>query len=162
MPKASAGLLLFRRIPGLPAAEGVEVLLAHPGGPVWAKRDAGAWTVPKGELDPGEDPLVAAEREFLEELGTAPPPGPRLDLGQVTQKSGKLVTAWAVEGDLDPGAVSSNTFEMEWPPRSGRRASFPEVDRAEWFSLDEARRRVNPAQAAFLDRLLDRLEDAAR
>ncbi|MHB1931219.1 MAG: NUDIX domain-containing protein, partial [Acidimicrobiales bacterium] len=153
MPKASAGLLLYRlRPPGE-----VEVLLVHPGGPAWAKRDIGAWSVPKGELDPGEDPAAAAEREFAEELGTASPTGRRLDLGQVTQASGKVVTAWAAEGDLDTSAVVSNLFEMEWPPRSGRRASFPEVDRAEWFTLDEARRQINPAQEVLLDRLRDHL-----
>lgn len=145
--KRSAGILLYRRTPSL------EVLLVHPGGPFWAKKDLGVWSIPKGEYDDDEDPLACALREFEEETGTrleAPDP---VDLGTVRQKSGKVVQAWAVEGDLDVASVRSNTFEMEWPPRSGQTRSFPEVDRAEWFSLDAARERINPAQAAFLDRL---------
>jgi predicted NUDIX family NTP pyrophosphohydrolase len=125
----------------------------HPGGPVWANRDAGAWSIPKGEYAGDEEPLTAARREFAEELGSAPPEGQALPLGEVRQRSGKVVTAWALRGDFDAGAITSNTFEMEWPPRSGRRRSFPEVDRASWFSLPEAREKINAAQAALLDRL---------
>ena len=144
----SAGLLLHRGGP-----ETLEVLLVHPGGPVWARRDAGAWSIPKGETDPGEDPLAAARREFAEELGSPPPEGEPLALGEVRQKSGKRVSAWAVAGDLDPETVVSNTFTMQWPPRSGREQEFPEVDRAAWFSVPAARERLIPAQVAFLDRL---------
>jgi predicted NUDIX family NTP pyrophosphohydrolase len=133
------------------------VLLVHPGGPLWTNRQEGAWSIPKGELDPGEDPVSAAEREFGEELGSPPPPGTRIELGDVTQASGKVVSAWAVAGDLDPAGVVSNLFELEWPPRSGRRARYPEVDQAKWFPIEEARRRINPAQETLLDRLLHRL-----
>jgi predicted NUDIX family NTP pyrophosphohydrolase len=129
-----------------------EVLLVHPGGPFWARRDAGAWSIPKGEYDDGEDALAAARREFLEELGAEPPSG-LVDLGTVRQKNGKEVRAYLGSGDLDVGAVVSNTFTIEWPPRSGRMAEFPEIDRAEWFSLEDARVKLNPAQVAFLDRL---------
>jgi predicted NUDIX family NTP pyrophosphohydrolase len=149
MSARSAGILLFRR-----GGRGIEVLLVHPGGPFWTRKDAGAWSLPKGAVDAGEDPLAAARREFGEELGTPPPAGEPLSLGEVRQRSGKVVQAWALEGDLDAGAIRSNTFEMEWPPRSGARQEFPEVDRAEWFAPDEARRRLLPAQAPFLDRLL--------
>jgi predicted NUDIX family NTP pyrophosphohydrolase len=145
--KLSAGLLLFRR-----TGRGVEVLLAHPGGPFWAKRDAGAWTVPKGEVEEGEDPLQAARREFAEETGFLAEP-PFLSLGEVRQKAGKRVMAWACEGDADPLALSSNTATLEWPRGSGRLLTFPEIDRCAWFSIDEAVRRINPAQAAFLHRL---------
>lgn len=134
---------------------GLEVLLVHPGGPFWARRDAGAWSIPKGEYEPDEDPVDAARREFAEELGVAPPPGELADLGEVRQKSGKYVRAWALAGDLDPDAIVSNTFELEWPPRSGRMREFPEVDRAQWFGLVEAREKINPAQAALLDRLVE-------
>lgn len=144
----SAGILLYRRRSGA-----LEVLLVHPGGPFWARRDAGAWSLPKGEYGSGEDPLAAARREFAEELGISPPDGPGHELGQIRQKSGKSVSAWALEGDLDVEAVMSNTFELEWPPRSGRREQFPEVDRAQWFSLHEARAKVNPAQVELLQRL---------
>jgi predicted NUDIX family NTP pyrophosphohydrolase len=147
--RLSAGLLLFRR-----TNTGIEVLLAHPGGPFWAKRDAGAWTVPKGEIGPDEDPLDAACREFLEETGTLARP-PFRPLGEVTQKAGKRVVAWACEGDLDPHSIASNTVTIEWPRGSGRSITFPEIDRCEWFSLDEAARRINPAQSAFLQRLPD-------
>lgn len=142
----SAGLLMFRRHPQL------QVLLAHPGGPFWARKDLGAWTLPKGELDPGEDPLVAAQREFLEEMGTLPQ-GDFLVLGEVRQKGGKRVLAWAFEAEFDPVHLHSNTFELEWPPRSGRRQSYPEIDRAAWFTPEEARERVLAAQQPFIDRL---------
>ncbi len=148
--KRSAGILLHRR-----AADGREVLLVHPGGPFWAKKDLGAWSIPKGEHDEGEDALSCALREFAEETGTALPPGELTDLGTVRLRSGKVVQAWAAEGDLDAGAVRSNTFTLEWPPRSGRTREFPEVDRAAWFGLDEARERINPAQAAFIERLAE-------
>jgi predicted NUDIX family NTP pyrophosphohydrolase len=147
----SAGILMYRR-----RRLGLEVLLAHPGGPYWARKDAGAWSIPKGEYEEGEDALEAAKREFAEELG-AEATGEPLPLGEVRQKGGKRVTAWAVEGDLDATAVNSNTFEMEWPPRSGQRRTFPEVDRVEWFSVDAAREKLNPAQHAFLDRIVERL-----
>jgi predicted NUDIX family NTP pyrophosphohydrolase len=147
--KRSAGILLHRTSGGAP-----EVLLVHPGGPFWARRDAGAWSIPKGEYEEGDDPLAAALREFEEETGTALEDGELRDLGEVKQKGGKVVRAWAAEGDIDAGTVRSNTFTMEWPPRSGRTAEFPEVDRAGWFALDEAREKLNPAQAEFLDRLL--------
>lgn len=144
----SAGIVLHRERDGA-----LEVLLVHPGGPLWARRDVGAWSIPKGEYEPGEDPLAAAWREFEEELGTAPPEGEALELGEVRQKSGKLVRAWALAGDLDAGAVHSNTFELEWPPRSGRVLTVPEVDRAEWFTLERAVEKINPAQVALLERL---------
>lgn len=144
----SAGLLLYRR------RHGVEVLLVHPGGPLWAKKDEGAWSIPKGEYDSsGEDALAAARREFEEEIGHPAPNGEPHDLGEITQRAGKVVRAFAMEGDFDPAVVTSNTFELEWPPRSGRIGRFPEVDRAAWFDLDEARRRLNPAQAELVDRL---------
>lgn len=142
--KRSAGVLLRR-------ADG-HVLLVHPGGPFWARKDLGAWSIPKGEHDEGEDPEACARREFAEELG-APAPGALVDLGTVRQKNRKEVRAFYGEGDLDVAAVVSNTFVMEWPPRSGREQEFPEIDRAEWFPVDEARAKLNPAQAEFLDRL---------
>jgi predicted NUDIX family NTP pyrophosphohydrolase len=148
----SAGILLYRLRGGEP-----EVLIVHPGGPFWARKDAGAWSIPKGEYDDAEDAQACALREFEEETGTALSPEELVELGQVRLKSGKQVTAWAVEGDLDADAIVSNTFEMEWPPRSGRRQEYPEVDRAGWFSLDDASEKLNPAQVAFLDRLRDRL-----
>jgi predicted NUDIX family NTP pyrophosphohydrolase len=150
--KRSAGILLYRRTPDL------EVLLVHPGGPFWAKKDEGAWSIPKGEHDEGEDAQACALREFTEETGSAPSPGELDDLGAIKQKAGKVVQAWALEGDLDARTVRSNTFSMQWPPRSGRMQEFPEVDRAEWFDLDAARQRINPAQAAFLDRLVSRFD----
>ena len=134
----------------------VEVLLVHPGGPFWAKKDAGAWSIPKGEYAEGEDPLAVALREFQEELGVALA-GDASELGSVTQRGGKIVTAWAVEGDLDPAELRSNTFTMEWPPRSGRQQEFPEIDRAEWFAVPEARTKLIDAQTGFLDRLVERL-----
>lgn len=154
MAKLSAGLLLHRR-----GDAGIEVLLVHPGGPFWAKKDEGAWSIPKGEHEPDDDPQACALREFAEELGTPPPPAPDgapddRDLGEVRLKSGKRVRAFAREGTLDVDAIESNTFEQEWPPRSGRMQTFPEVDRAGWFAVDEARRKLNPAQGELLDRLL--------
>ena len=131
------------------------MLLVHPGGPFWAKRDLGAWSIPKGECEEGEDPRAAAWREFAEELGSPVPDGNAVDLGEVRQKAGKVVCAWAIAGDLDPRAVASNTFTMEWPPHSGRTQEFPEIDRAQWFGVAEARERINPAQVALLDRLRD-------
>lgn len=130
------------------------MLLVHPGGPFWARRDEGAWSIPKGEYAPDEDPLAAARREFEEELGTPPPPGAAEDLGEVRQKAGKLVRAFALEGDLDVERIHSNTFPLQWPPRSGRTIEVPEVDRAQWFRLDEAGKKINPAQAELLDRLV--------
>jgi predicted NUDIX family NTP pyrophosphohydrolase len=130
-----------------------EVLLVHPGGPFWAKKDAGAWSIPKGEYDDGEDPRACAAREFEEELGSPLPAGELEELGTVKLRSGKQIVAFAVAGDLDADAIRSNTFTLEWPPRSGRMQEFPEVDRAGWFGLDEAREKLNPAQAEFLDRL---------
>jgi predicted NUDIX family NTP pyrophosphohydrolase len=148
----SAGILLYRLRDGE-----LEVLLVHPGGPFWARKDAGAWSIPKGEYGDDEDPQACALREFEEETGTALNPAELADLGGVRLKSGKQVAAWAVEGDLDADAIVSNTFELEWPPRSGRTQEFPEVDRAGWFGLEEAREKLNAAQAAFLDRLRELL-----
>lgn len=149
--KRSAGILLYKR-----AAGEVVVLLVHPGGPFWAKKDFGSWTIPKGEYTDSEDALAAAKREFAEETGYEPA-GPYLPLGEVIQAGGKRVIAWAVRGDFDPGSLTSNRFEIEWPPGGGRTQSFPEVDRAAWFPPDEARSRVLGAQTAFIDRLLDLL-----
>jgi predicted NUDIX family NTP pyrophosphohydrolase len=132
---------------------GPEVLLGHMGGPFWARKDEAAWSIFKGLYPEGEDPLGAARREFEEETGSPPPDGPALALGEVRQASGKRVVAWALEGDFDPAALRSNTFKVEWPPRSGREAEFPEIDRAEWFDLATARRKLVRAQAAFVDRL---------
>jgi predicted NUDIX family NTP pyrophosphohydrolase len=148
----SAGILLYRLRDGEP-----EVLIVHPGGPFWARKDAGAWSIPKGEHDDAEDAQACALREFEEETGTRLPADALADLGTTRLKSGKLVSAWAVEGDLDADAITSNTFELEWPPRSGRTREFPEVDRAGWFGLEHAREKLNPAQGAFLDRLRDLL-----
>jgi predicted NUDIX family NTP pyrophosphohydrolase len=148
MAKRSAGLLLYRR-----AARGVEVLLVHPGGPFWAGKDLGAWSLAKGEIEPGEEPVACALREFEEETGTRLEGAP-VPLGEVRQAGGKVVVGFALEGDLDADAIESITFEVEWPPRSGRRRTYPEVDRAAWFMLEEARQKLNPAQAAFLDRLV--------
>jgi len=153
VPARSAGLLVWRRRDGA-----LEVLLAHPGGPFWSRKDDGAWTIPKGEIEPGEEPLAVALREFREELGVDPPPIDRaIELGEVRQSGGKVVAAWAVEGDVDVTEIESNTFEMEWPPRSGATRSFPEVDRAGWFPAHEARMKLLSGQRA----LLDRLEEAA-
>ena len=149
MPRVSAGLLLYR----VNSTQGIEVLLVHPGGPFWARKDAGAWSIPKGEYDDGDDPAARAEAEFAEELGRRAPSGPRLDLGEVRQAGGKRVHAWAVRGDIDALATTSNTFEMEWPPRSGERRSFPEVDKAGWFTMDEARIKLLAGQLPLLERL---------
>lgn len=141
------------------SGERLEVLLVHPGGPYWARKDLGAWSIPKGEYAEGEDALAVAKREFEEELGVALVGSPR-ELGSVTQRGGKVVTAWAVEGDLDPARLRSNTFTMEWPPRSGRQREFPEVDQAAWLEISEARRKMLDAQTVFLDRLVDLLKPA--
>ena len=154
MARRSAGLLLYRR------GSGVEVLLAHPGGPLFAKRDLGAWTLPKGEFEPGESALQVALREFAEEVGHAPPPGTPVPLGEIRQKGGKVVEAWALEGDVDPATARSNTFPFEWPPRSGRWITIPEVDRVEWFTPHEARRRIKDTQIPFIERLVAYLVDA--
>ena len=149
MAKTSAGILLHRERGGAR-----EVLLVHPGGPFWARKDAGAWSIPKGEYEEGDDPRACALREFEEELGSPLPAGTELtELGSVRQSGGKVITAYAAPGDLDADAITSNTFTIEWPPRSGRSQEFPEVDRAGWFSLDEAREKINQAQAEFLVRL---------
>lgn len=153
MPKTSAGLLLWRRPDGGP----VEVLLAHPGGPFFARKDDGSWSVPKGEYEPGEEPLAAAYREFTEELGVAPPDGDPVPLGVAPSPGGKVNTAWALEGDLDPADARSNTFRMEWPPRSGRQQEFPEIDRVAWFDLPTARTKLFTSQHPFLDRLAEHL-----
>ncbi len=148
--KTSAGILLYRRRGGA-----LEVFLVHPGGPFWAKKDLGAWSLPKGEFVEGEDPLAAAKREFTEETGF-PLDGELRPLRPLRQPSGKTIFAWAVEGDCDPAALRSNLFSMEWPPKSGRQQEFPEVDRAAWFAIDEARERIIGGQAPFLDQLLER------
>ncbi|MCX4976384.1 NUDIX domain-containing protein [Streptomyces sp. NBC_00620] len=148
--KRSAGLLLFRH-----TDNGLEVLLGHMGGPFFARRGAGAWTLPKGEYEPDETAWEAARREFQEELGLPPPDGEALPLGEVRQSSGKIVTAWAIEADLDPATVVPGTFEMEWPPKSDRRQAFPELDRVEWLGLERARELIVKAQAGFLDRLME-------
>jgi predicted NUDIX family NTP pyrophosphohydrolase len=148
MAKRSAGLLMYRG-----SGSHLELLLVHPGGPFWANKDLGAWSIPKGEYAGDEDPLAVAQREFAEETG-AEPRGKFEPLGEVVQAGGKRVSAWAVEGNLDPAALVSNTFELEWPPRSGRKRSFPEVDRAEWFSPEEAARKILAGQRPFVDRLM--------
>jgi len=147
MPKRSAGILMYKRVGGI-----LRVLLVHPGGPFWQKRDAGAWTIPKGEFDPGEAPEAAARREFLEELGIEAS-GSLQPLGEIVQKAGKHVVAFALEGDFDVARLRSNTFEVEWPPKSGRRRSFQEIDRAEWMTLDVAREKILDSQLALLERL---------
>jgi predicted NUDIX family NTP pyrophosphohydrolase len=149
MARRSAGLLLYRRRDGA-----VELLLVHPGGPLWARRDAGAWSIPKGEVGEGEEPRAVALREFEEETGHRPPRGELVALGEVRQRGGKVVTAWAAAGDLDPASIVSNTFTLEWPPRSGNRREFPEVDRAGWFDPATARGKLLAAQAELVDRLL--------
>ncbi|HEU4393568.1 MAG TPA: NUDIX domain-containing protein, partial [Solirubrobacterales bacterium] len=152
--KRSAGILLYRT-----AADSLQMLLVHPGGPYWTKRDRGAWTIPKGEYEEGEAPRECALRELGEELGTAPELDVEalIDLGAIRQKSGKVVEAWAAEADFDPAELNSNTFTMEWPPRSGQQEEFPEVDRAEWFTPEAAREKIIPAQGELIDRLLERV-----
>ena|SRR5438270_9899394 len=145
MPRTSSGLLMFRRRDGR-----LQVLLVHPGGPFWKNKDEGAWSIPKGEVDDNEDLLLCARREFEEELGIAPQ-GSFIALSPIKQKAGKIVHAWCFEGDLDAGSIRSNTFTMEWPSKSGKLAMFPEVDRAQWFDLPAARRKINPSQVAFID-----------
>jgi predicted NUDIX family NTP pyrophosphohydrolase len=152
MAKRSAGILLYRG-----KGAGLELLLVHPGGPFWAKKDLGAWSIPKGEYEEGEDPLAVARREFEEELGSPAPAGEATELGEIAQPSRKVVTAYAIEGDFDPSRLRSNLFEMEWPPKTGRLQSFPEVDRAQWFTVEEARDKILPGQRPFIDRLLERL-----
>jgi predicted NUDIX family NTP pyrophosphohydrolase len=151
--RTSAGILLYRRRGGE-----LELLLAHPGGPFFSRRDEGYWTIPKGEVDPGEELLAVARREFEEETGQAAPDGEPIPLGSIVQKGGKVVHAWALEGNLDPATSVSNTFEMTWPPRSGRRESFPEIDRVAWFDPTEARRRVKPTQIPLFERLEEALD----
>jgi predicted NUDIX family NTP pyrophosphohydrolase len=148
MPKRSGGLLLFKRETGE-----LRVFLVHPGGPFWRKRDLGSWSIPKGEYAQGEDARAVALREFEEETGVTPPTGDLLALGEVRQAGGKIVTAWAIEGDIDPEKIVSNTFETVWPPKSGRRETFPEIDRAGWFALAEAREKILDGQRSFLERL---------
>jgi predicted NUDIX family NTP pyrophosphohydrolase len=154
--RTSAGILLHR-----PAVGGREVLIGHMGGPFWAKKDAGAWSIPKGEYGPGEDAFAVALREFEEELGTPVPAADFVPLGELRTTSSKLLTVWAADGDLDASAAVSNTFELEWPPRSGRLQQFPEIDRAAWCSLEEARSRLVKGQVGFLDRLHERLSPSA-
>lgn len=151
--KSSAGILLFRR-----SGTDVEVLLGHMGGPFWSRRDAGGWSVPKGELEPDEEPEAAARREFAEELGLPVPNGELLELGDVRQRNGKVVTAWALEGELDPNAVVPGTFEMQWPKGSGRMQQFPEIDQVAWLTIEAARDKIVQAQQAFLDRLVEMLD----
>lgn len=153
MAKKSAGLIMYRL-----KNDQIEVLLVHPGGPFWAGRDEGAWSIPKGEFEDDEDPLEAARREFKEELGLEAK-GPFTKLTPIRQRGGKTVTAWAFEGDFDPSSLKSNTFTLEWPPRSGKMAAFPEVDEAQWLSLKTARAKINKAQAVLLDELASRLSE---
>jgi predicted NUDIX family NTP pyrophosphohydrolase len=155
MPRRSAGILLYRRHQGT-----LEVLLVHPGGPMWVNRDAGAWSIPKGEYSDDEDPQAVALREFQEETGQPPPTGDLVALGEIRQKGGKVVTAWAVPGDLDPEAITSNTFKLQWPPNSGRWRTVPEVDRAGWFDPPTAKDKLLAAQAELVDRLLAVLGEA--
>jgi len=151
--KQAAGLLIFRRVVGA-----LEVLLVHPGGPLWARKDDGAWSIPKGEVEPEEEALAAARREVEEETG-ARPSGTFIALSPVRQTGGKIVHVWAIESDFDPASLKSNLFEMEWPPKSGNRRSFPEVDRAAWFDLETARRKILPSQAVVLQHLQERLRE---
>jgi predicted NUDIX family NTP pyrophosphohydrolase len=153
MATRSAGLLVYRG-----SGRSLELLLVHPGGPFWAKKDQGAWSIPKGEYQQGEDSFDVARREFEEELGSPPPRGRFLELDELVQPSRKVITAFAAEGDFDPATLKSNHFEIEWPPKSGRKQSFPEVDRAAWFLLAEAREKIQPGQAPFIDRLLEQLQ----
>jgi predicted NUDIX family NTP pyrophosphohydrolase len=158
MPKRSSGIFMYRH--RSPRA-GIELLLVHPGGPFWAKRDWGAWSIPKGEYVTGEDALAVAKREFEEETGVCPQGGDFIPLGDLVQPGRKIVTAWALEGDFDPSTLKSNQFELEWPPKSGRKAYFPEVDRAGWFSPADARRKILPGQSEFIARLLKAVGEKA-
>ena len=151
MAKQSAGILVYRT-----RKNALEVLIVHPGGPFWAKKDQGAWSLPKGEFE-GEDGIAAAKREFQEELGQTPPVGTYQELGTVKNKSGKVIHAWTVEGELDVRDIKSNTFSLEWPPKSGKEQEFPEVDKAGWFKLEVASQKLNGAQAAFIERLAEML-----
>jgi predicted NUDIX family NTP pyrophosphohydrolase len=154
MPKKSAGLLLYREN----SEAGIEVLLVHPGGPFWRNKDEGAWTIPKGEFDDGEDPLAAAQREFAEETGAPPPPEKAdalyIPLQPIKQLNGKTVHAWAVRGDFAPAKIKSNLFQIEWPPKSGQLQEFPEIDRAAWFTPEVAKQKINPGQTSLIDQLL--------
>ena len=157
MPKLSAGLLLFRWSEAGLRKAGLEVFLVHPGGPYWAKKDQGVWSIPKGEYQADEEPLAAARREFAEETGFAAPEGEPIPLAGIKQPGGKIVTAWALEGDCDASPIRSNLFSMEWPPQSGKLREFPEVDRAGWFSIEAARTKLLKGQVGFLDRLVSHL-----
>jgi predicted NUDIX family NTP pyrophosphohydrolase len=154
--KQSAGILVYRFAP-----PELDVLLVHPGGPFWTKKDLGAWFIPKGEIEPGEEPWVTAQREFREEVGLEPPAGEPLELGTVKNKGGKLIHAWALAGDLDLAGFHSNTFSLEWPPRSGKQREFPEVDRAQYFSIQQATERMHPAELPLLERLLQALSGSS-
>jgi predicted NUDIX family NTP pyrophosphohydrolase len=151
MPQQSAGLLLYRK-----GKDGWEVFLVHPGGPLWAKKDLGAWSIPKGEFDQ-EDSLLAAKREFTEETGLPAPGGAYIPLAPVRQKGGKTVYVWGVEAEIDAGQIRSNSFEMEWPPKSGKRGSFPEIDKGAWFPIQEALEKINPGQAGLIHELVEKL-----
>jgi len=153
MGKLSAGILLYRK-----RSDALEVFLVHPGGPFWWRKDQGAWSIPKGEYEKGDDPIAAAKREFHEETGFAPDDRPLRALGEVRLVSRKTISAWTLEGECDAGAIRSNLFEMEWPPKSGKLQMFPEVDRAEWFPLRKAHEKIHPAQRAFLERLVELVE----
>jgi predicted NUDIX family NTP pyrophosphohydrolase len=153
MPKKSAGLLLYREI-----SDHLEVLLVHPGGPFWAQKDEGAWSIPKGQLEDDEEPLATAKREFAEETGLKLPDIDMIPLEPLRQPSGKLVYAWAVKHDFEPTGLKSNTFSLEWPPKSGQYQEFPEIDRAEWFSIEKAQYKILKGQASFLDQLLRKLK----
>jgi predicted NUDIX family NTP pyrophosphohydrolase len=154
MAKLSAGILMYRE-----ASSGCELLLVHPGGPFWAKKDLGAWSIPKGEYEANEDPLQAAIREFEEELGSTPPQSGYRELGKIVQPSRKRLVVFAIAGDFDPATLKSNLFEMEWPPKSGQMQSFPEVDRAQWLAPDAACAKILPGQVPFIDRLIDGLRE---
>lgn len=155
-PKRSAGILVYRL-----CASSLELLLVHPGGPFWAKKDDGAWFIPKGEIEPDEEPLAAALREFREEVGIQPPSGTPLELGTVKNKGGKLIYGWALPGDLDLAEFHSNTFSLEWPPRSGKQREFPEVDRAQYFTLEQALLKMHPAEVPLIERLLRLLQSSS-
>jgi len=158
MPKrTSAGILLYRE-----RADTLEVFLVHPGGPYWERKDEGAWSIPKGEFDEGTDALAAARREFEEETGSPPGSGDFIPLEALKQPSGKLIHAWALRGDIDASSITSNTFSMEWPPRSGKEQAFPEIDRGEWFTVAAAKQKISPGQRGFLEQLQKRLDAVAR